>query len=225
MFRKATYSVPTEFRRRKVLVRGDRFLVRIYFQSRLIKTHPVQPPGGRSTDYDDYPKELTAYARRDPDYMIGEARKLGGAIGRFTESLLAGDFPWARLRQAQKLLRLAGKYGPGRLDQACARALAFELINVRRVEDILLRDLRQPVPEVPGEVIPLPARFLRAPGSFVHQPHTPKEVTADGDQALPQDRPEAPEALGPAGHAPRSRGLCPEGQVEPRGLPGTDPAG
>ena len=224
-FRKALYSVPTAFRRKKVLVRGDRSLVRIYFQGQLIKTHPVERPGGRSTDYDDYPKALEAYARRDPDYMIAEARKLGEAIGRFTESLLGGDFPWSKLRQAQKLLRLARKYGPARLDQACVTALAFELINVRRVEDILLRVLRQPAPETPGRIIPLPARFLRPQGSFTHQPHTTKEVTTDGDQAISQSGPETTETLGHAGHAPGSCGLRPESQAKPGGLPGADTAG
>jgi hypothetical protein len=224
-FRKALYSVPTAFRRKKVLVRGDRSLVRIYFQGQLIKTHPVERPGGRSTDYDDYPKELAVYARRDPDYMIAEAHKLGATIGRFTESLLGGDFPWSKLRQAQKLLRLARKYGPARLEQACATALAFELINVRRVEDILLRVLRQPALETPGRIIPLPARFLRPPGSFAPQPLTTKEVTTDGDQTLTQSSPETTETLGHAGHAPGSCRLCPESQAEPGGLPGTHPAG
>ena len=36
----------------------------------LIKTHETKPPGGRNTDYTDYPKEKTAYAMRDPAYMI-----------------------------------------------------------------------------------------------------------------------------------------------------------
>lgn len=188
-FAKALYSVPTEFLHKPVTVRGDHALVRIFHRGHLIKTHLPQLPGRRSTDYDDYPKELGAYARRDPDFMIAEAHKLGEAIGRFTARLLAGDFPWAKLRQAQKLLRLARKYGAPRLDQACARALAFDLINVKRVENILLGVLHQP-PALPlPSVTPLPARFLRPPGSFTHPPRTPKENHPDGDQTLTEDRP------------------------------------
>jgi hypothetical protein len=36
--------------------------------------------------------------------------------------LLRDTFPWARLRQAQKLLRLAERHGPDRINAACARA-------------------------------------------------------------------------------------------------------
>ncbi len=220
-FQKAIYSVPTRYLRKQVTVRGDRSLVRIFLQGRLIKTHLPQPPGGRSTDYDDYPKELSAYARRDPDYMIAEAKKLGKSIGRFTERLLAGDFPWAKLRQAQKLLRLAKKYGPHRLEEACSRALAFDLINVRRVENILLDALRTPPTQTPGKITPLPARFLRSQGSFTH--HSPeKETTTDGDQTVAQNRAQETEALGDPGHPPRPCRLRQEDEPSPGGLHGAD---
>ena len=80
--------------------------------------------------------------------------------------------PWAKLRQAQKLLRLGRKYGWGRVELACRRALAFELINVHRVESILLQELDQhPLPLDPGTetpVIPIRLRFQRPAGSFTH---------------------------------------------------------
>jgi transposase len=224
-FHKALYSVPTKYHRKKVTVRGDRYLVRIFFRGQLIKTHTPQPPGGRSTDYNDYPKELGAYARRDPDYMIGEAKKLGTDIGGFTEKLLSGDFPWAKLRQAQKLIRLAKKYGARRLEEACGRALAFDVINVKRVENILLRALREPPAQSPGQITLLPARFLRPEGSFTHPSQTQKEETTDGDQGVTESRAQETETLGDAGHVPGSGGLRQEGQTDLRGLPGTDPPG
>lgn len=224
-FSNALYSVPTEYRRKEVTVRGDRSLVRIFFRGELIKTHVPQPPGGRSTDYSDYPKELGAYARRDPDYMIGEAKKLGQNIGRFTEKLLSGNFPWAKLRQAQKLMRLAKKYGSHRIEEACGRALAFDLINVKRVENILLSALREPPAQSPGQITMLPARFLRPKDSFTHRTQNPKEETTDGNQAVTEDRPEETETLGDAGHPPGSGGLRQEGQTDLPGLPGTSPPG
>ena len=177
LFGKALYSVPDQYHDKSVTVRGDRHLVRIHFQGKLIKTHATQPPGGRSIDYADYPQEKSVYARRDSDYMVAQGKKLGPSVGRFTERLLAGDFPWAKLRQAQKLQRLAQKYGSERLEEACARALAFDLVNVRRVETILLDALRRPSPLPASEPLPLPlpARFLRPDGSFNHH------RTSEGD--------------------------------------------
>ncbi len=167
-FRRALYSVPARFRGR-VEVRGDRRLVRIYQRGELIKTHPAQPPGRRSTDYSDYPAELTPYALRAPDRCIQQGTALGPAVGQFLTVLLEGVFPWARLRQAQGVLRLAERFGAARLNAACARALAFDLVDVRRVQRILQQALEtEPAPTERGSVRPLPARFLRPPASFVH---------------------------------------------------------
>jgi transposase len=178
-FRRALYSVPTRYLRQRVEVRGDSRLVRIYHHGGLIKVHAPQPPGGRSTDYTDYPAERAAYAMRAPEACGRQAEQAGPAVGQFVRVLLSGTFPWARLRQAQKLLRLAERYGAGRVNAACARALAFELLEVRRVERILRTALeREPGPTERGAVRLLPARFARAPQSFAHHP-SPEEPHGD----------------------------------------------
>jgi hypothetical protein len=143
----------------------------------VIKTHATQPPGGRATDHDDYPAERTTYTQRDPARLIRQAETHGEHVGRFTAALLAGVFPWAKLRQAQRLLRLGDRYGWPRVDAACQRALAFELLNVHRVERILHLDLdsrTSGVSEDVGEVrvYPLLPRFARSDTSFTH-PSTP----------------------------------------------------
>jgi hypothetical protein len=186
-FLKALYSVPHAFLGRTADVKGDTKLVRIYVDGALIKTHPRKPPGGRSTDHDDYPTELTPYTLRDPKRMIRQAQDQGTHLGQFMAELLSGTVPWAKLRQAQKLLRLGSKYGWHRVDQACRRALAFELINVYRVEAILLQDLDQfTLPLEAGaeaKVIPLQARFQRPRGSFTHT--QPKETSDDRGKTQP----------------------------------------
>lgn len=175
-FQRALYSVPTRYIGAEVDVRGDSRLVRIYLHGELIKVHPPHPPGGRSTDYTDYPTEQTPYAMRAPDACIRRAIEVGPAVGQFVTVLLRGTFPWARLRQAQKLLRLAERYGATRVNAACARALAFELVEVRRVEAIVRTALEHEPPEhARGTVVPLPARFARPPRSFAHHPAPPEE--------------------------------------------------
>jgi transposase len=197
---KAIYSIPNPYLRKTVWVRADRKLVRAYFRGALIKTHPRQPPGGRATDYDDYPEELSAYAMRDPDRMIGEGRRLGPHVGRFLERLLVAPFPWAYLRQAQKLLRLGNTYGRGRLDAACRRALHFDLLHVGRVETIMKKDLgAAPTTRRGGQLVLLPTRFLRPAGSF---DHPRKEIATHGNPPIPQNGAQTPEALGRTSDAP-----------------------
>ena len=194
-FLKALYSVPTHYVGKQVTVRGDKALVRIYYKNELIKTHPRKPAGGRATDYTDYPPELEAYARRDPERMVRQAKKLGNNIGRFMSLLLSGVFPWAKLRQAQKLMRLADKYGHARVETACQRALGFDLINVQRVERIL-KNAIAPSDEPPqtGELVSMPLRFLRPNESFSHEPK--RKENTDGDQKLTENDSEAAQALG-----------------------------
>lgn len=170
---KALYSVATEHIGKRVWVRSDRRLVRIYRNGELIKTHPRQQPGGRSTDHNDYPREKSVYTMRDPQRLITRAAEQGVELGLFMSNLLAGPTPWARLRQAQMLMRLGDKYGWPRLEAACGRANAFELRNVKRVENILLQDLDQAndaaqPPARRAEQPPL--RFERPSSAFTHSP-------------------------------------------------------
>jgi len=174
-FLNALYSVPYQYRGQESTVCGDSKLVRIYINQKLVKTHERQPPGGRHTDYRDYPPDKSAYAMRDANYIIAKAKARGADIGRFAEELLSGDFPWANLRQAQKMMRLCDKYGNQTLEAACQRALAFGLTNVRRLENIVknaMETKQEAILQGPKDdisVIQLPLRFLRDNRSFKHR--------------------------------------------------------
>jgi len=166
-FGQALYSVPAATcpPRTKLEVRGDSGLVRLYRRGELVKVHSRQPKGGRSTDPEDYPAERTAYALRAPDRVVQQATCLGPNVDTFARRLLEGPLPWAKLRQGQKLLRLAEKYTAARLDAACRRALDHDLVDVGRLQRILVLALDETRDAPPLVEPPLsPARFVR-PGS------------------------------------------------------------
>lgn len=173
-FLQALYSVPHPYLRKTVSVRGDSRLVRIYFDNQLIKTHPRMAKGKRSTDYNDYPPEKSVYAMRDCFYYIRKGGENGPAQGQFMEALFAGDFPWARMREAQKLLRLAERYGTARVEAACRRALSFGLINAHRVEGMIIKagSADRTPSSAPSA---LSARFERNAGYFRHATQNEKE--------------------------------------------------
>ena len=137
-------------------------LVRIYHRGRLVKVHPRQPRGGRATDAQDYPAELSAYTLRAPDGIKRSAAEPGPAVAEFAERLFDGPLPWAKVRQGHKLIRLGQRYTPERLDSACRRALEVDLIDVRRVERILLQALEQS--RASGTSPSTARRTLRPPG-------------------------------------------------------------
>ena len=167
--RLALYSVPSSLcpPGQRVEVKVDSKLVRIYHRGQLIKTHVRQPRGGRATDPEDYPAELSAYTTRTPDRIKSKAAGLGPAVAEFAERLFDGPLPWARIRQGHKLLRLGERYTAQRLDAACRRALDVDLIDVRRVERILVQALEQET--TPQTPLPLPEGRFARPGSVFAQ--------------------------------------------------------
>lgn len=179
----ALYALPATCPpRTKLEARGDRSLVRFYKEGAVVNVPARQPQGGRATDPEDYPAERATDALRAPDRLIQQATRSGPPVGAFATPWLASPFPWARLRQGQKLLRLGEQYTATRLDAACARALGFDLLDVRRVERILVLALERehlPVPPVEDRRRHLPtapppaSRFARPGSACAHAPHTP----------------------------------------------------
>lgn len=164
---KALYSVPTRYIGKTLRARADRKMVRLYLGMELIKVHPRKRPGERATDPADFPPGKAAYALRDLDSVLRRARECGTSVGEFAARLLAGPIPWLKLRQAYGLLRLCDRYGQDRVNSLCARALAFDVVDVPRLER-MLKDIRRTEDEAvsTGRVYPLPARFARDASSF-----------------------------------------------------------
>lgn len=67
------------------------------------------------------------------------------------------------MRQVYALLRLAKRYGDQRTDEACATALAVDMIDVYRLKRLLARPAAATA--VSGKVVPL-ARYLRSPKQY-----------------------------------------------------------
>jgi hypothetical protein len=141
--------------------------VKIYFGTELVKTHARQPPGGRSTDPNDYPPGKSAYALRDVTSVLAKAKTRGHHVGVYAERILAGPLPWSRMRQAYALLGLCDKFGDRRVEAVCQSALAFDVIDVARIKKKLLSAPAQTATD--GKVVSLPIaspRFARSSSDF-----------------------------------------------------------
>jgi transposase len=164
---KALYSLPRACRRQRVKARADRSTVRFYFRGQLVKVHPRQPVGGRSTDRNDFPEHKAAYAFRDTAYLRSLAESQGPAIGRFANELLAGELPWTRMRQVYALLSLSRRYGAERVNAGCELALAADILNVHRLRRLIeIAGPSEPPPQPASpKVVPFP-RYLRSPSQY-----------------------------------------------------------
>jgi len=173
---KALYSVPRNLIGAHVDVRADSKLVRVWHRGQLVKTHPRARPGGRVTDPADLPAHTTAYAMRDVGYLQRLADETGPAVGAYAAALLDHPLPWTKMRQVYALLGLVRKWGPARVDAACARALDAEAVSVALIGRMLDRGTEnQPVPGTPAPPLPglPPPRFARDPSHFAIAPAGP----------------------------------------------------
>jgi hypothetical protein len=92
--------------------------------------------------------------------------------------LLDVPLPWTRMRRVYALLGLVKKYGPARVESACATALAAEMYEIHRLTR-MLADPRPPESSATAapSLIPL-ARYLR-PATQYALPLAVKESRSD----------------------------------------------
>ncbi len=164
---KALYSVPGHLIGRRVDVRVDQMLVKISYRGEVVKVHPKTRPGGRVTDPVDLPDGKSTYALRDLDHLQQLAAVAGPSIGAYARAILEHPLPWTKMRQVYALLGLVKKWGAGRVERACARALEAEAVSVSLISRMLERETeaREALPRTapfPGT----PGRFARPAGHF-----------------------------------------------------------
>jgi transposase len=157
---KSLYSVPHRLIGVHLDARADANLVKLYYRGQLVKVHPRQRPRRRHTDVEDLPAGRAIYANRDTGWLLRQAAIDGESIGILAARLLDVDLPWTRMRQVYRLLGLVRRYGPTRVDDACAKALDVDCVDVGVVSRILERAVAGG-PEVRVTAQRLPLRFAR----------------------------------------------------------------
>jgi transposase len=166
---RALYSLPTRLIGKTLRARADSQLVRFYDAGVIVKTHPRQPPGGRSLDPSDFPKDRRPYAMRDVTFLQAQARELGESVGMFAAKLLESPLPWTKMRGVRALIGLERRFGAERLDAACGRALAADMLSVHRLARMLEIGAPSPSASPSTNVIPL-GRYLRPAETYAVQP-------------------------------------------------------
>lgn len=168
---KALYSLPEQYLGEQLHARADRELVKLYRRGVLVKTHPRQPPGGRSTDREDLPEHKAGYALRDLTRLIGACAGHGPNIGLYAQRLLDDPLPWTRMRAVYRLLGLVRRYGADPVEAACDRALQFDVISVTKIASMLERATEHTTPALPTAAAGTgTARFARQTTEFASRP-------------------------------------------------------
>jgi transposase len=173
---KVLYSVPWRHIGKTADVRITGSMVQFFIGGQLVKSHP-RKVRGKQTDFADYPPEKIAFHMRTPAWCRRKAAGIGPACEQLIGELLA-DNALYRLRAAQGVIGLADKHDPGRLEAACAKAIAAGDPSYRTVRGILAAGAeRDQLPAAAGDGGA--AAFLRGPASFANVIPLPGTVTSD----------------------------------------------
>jgi len=145
------YSVPYALVRKRVDVFVTRSAVQIFHRGERAASHVRH--GGQNhwaTVGEHMPPAHSAVARRTPDWVRGQAAKVGVATAAYVERLLTGrDHIEQGVRSCLGILRLATRYPGEQLEAACVRAMAAGASSSGFVEQVLKsgRPLVDPVAE------------------------------------------------------------------------------
>jgi transposase len=103
--------------------------------------------GHHTTDSAHMPKAHQRHLEWTPSRLIDWARTIGPQTAALVEAILADrPHPEQGYRSCLGILRLAKRYGPERLEAACARAGAVEARSYRHVDSILKHGLDRLTP-------------------------------------------------------------------------------
>lgn len=167
---RALYSLPQQWIGQHLDARADSELVKLFHRGQLVKTHPRQPPGGRSTDRGDLPEHKAGYAMRDLTMLITTCAGHGPNIGIYAERLLDDPLPWTRMRSVYRLLGLVRRYGPGPVESACSRSLDLDVVSVAKIASMLEKAIEREQPVLPAaagsSAGATTGRFTRDPAQY-----------------------------------------------------------
>ena len=163
---KALHSLPEQWIGTTLDVRADSELVKFYRRGTLVKVHPRQPPGGRSTDRAELPEHKAGYALRDLTTLIAACAGHGPNIGIYAERILDDPLPWTRMRTVYRLQGLVRRYGADRVEQACSLSLDLDVVSVTKIASMLERATEKTAPALPQAVGQTATRFSRDPSEF-----------------------------------------------------------
>jgi transposase len=124
-------------------------VVELFHKGTRVASHVRSRLKGRhSTVAAHMPTAHRHYVAWTPQRLIRWAAKTGEATAQVVEAiLLARPHPQQGFRACLGLMRLGKRYGAGRLEAACQRALTLGACSYKSIDSMLKHDLdRQPVP-------------------------------------------------------------------------------
>jgi transposase len=146
------YSVPYHLAREQVELAFTETTVEVLHDGGRVALHLRSRARGRATtDPEHMPAAHREVASWTPARISAWAARTGPATAALSEAIMASrPHPELGFRSCLGILRLADRYGPERLEAACARSLAYGARSYKSVKSMLAAGLdREPLAERP----------------------------------------------------------------------------
>jgi len=136
---KAFYSAPPEYVGRRLWVRWDARLVRIFNDRfELLATHAKAEPGRFRTSDHHIPKEKVSAVERGTDSLLRQVSSIGPHSQQWSEAMTQARGVEA-VRVLLGLRTLAGQYSTQEMEDACRTALTYGAYRLQTVRQLLKR--------------------------------------------------------------------------------------
>jgi transposase len=137
------YSVPYGLVHELVDLRATQSVVEIFFKGLRITSHLRSFEKGKATTKPEHmPSSHRAHAEWTPSRILEWAKKTGPSAATLAEEIMRRrPHPENGFRSCLGIIRLGERYGPERLERACARAVRFRAFSYASVEAILKNNL------------------------------------------------------------------------------------
>lgn len=162
------YSVPHNLVKKQLDIRMTATTIECFHQGKRVASHRRNPLQGRHTTVTDHmPPKHQKYAKWTPERFIRWGNGIGPQTGKLVSTVLATrPHPQQAYRTLFGILRLDKSY-PGRLENACHRAMHIGATSYKSVESILKTGLdKHPVPESQPKQSPVEHDNIRGAGYY-----------------------------------------------------------
>ena len=136
---KAYYSVPPEYVGRRVWVRWDGHLVRVFTLAMgPVVVHAKHPAGRFSTDPEHIHSQKISGVERGSVWLLGRARRIGPQAERWAQAMLQHRGIQG-VRVLMGLVSLAGRYPDDAMEKACQTALSYGAFRLKTIRELIKR--------------------------------------------------------------------------------------
>ena len=133
------YSVHYSLLQQEVQLRISRSAVEIYFKAKRVAAHQRDDtPGASSTLTEHMPEAHKRHAKWTPSRILRWAKETGESCRQVAQQIMDNrPHPEQGFRSCVGLISLGDRYTPTRLEAACRRALALDLVSYTSIRNIL----------------------------------------------------------------------------------------